>query len=502
MVQPKMSCNNKLSDIQHFFDNKTVLVTGATGFLGKLLVEKLLRTCNVRILYITIRPKKDKDVDERLKEYLNSDLFERVKSENTELLRKIKAVSADVTQPNIGLTNIDRDILKNAVNVVIHGAATIRFDESLRVATYTNVIGTEELLKLCMEFKNLTSVVYVSTAYSSCVQSEGHEVFYKPPLQSNQLISLVDALDDKVLDEITPSILGKWPNTYAFTKSVAEDCVKRMGNKLPIVVIRPSIVLSTAEDPLRGWADRPVGVSLVMINIMLGVIHTFQCNFEIVADVVPADYVVNCLLAAAMKVSQERKNHNFGYIPVYNCVTSTQNPVVWGDFSKYINLYVNLAPSSLQVWKMFFVRCTNKYHYAVLHFLLHFLPAFILDTIWRCFGKKRQLVKLYQRVDRYLNIVSYFTTNQWTFYNTNTQNLWKDLNETDQTLYPFDVKMINWESFFHSFFVGCRIYLLKDPLETVNQGHSKYFKLQVAHYMLITFLTIILLCILQLFLMI
>ena len=46
------------SDIAAFFNDKSVFITGATGFMGKVLVEKLLRCTNVRKIYLLIRPKK------------------------------------------------------------------------------------------------------------------------------------------------------------------------------------------------------------------------------------------------------------------------------------------------------------------------------------------------------------------------------------------------------------------------------------------------------------
>lgn len=59
------------SPVQEFFAGATVMVTGATGFVGKALVEKLLRCCpDLHVIYILIRPKKGMDVDGRYHELL------------------------------------------------------------------------------------------------------------------------------------------------------------------------------------------------------------------------------------------------------------------------------------------------------------------------------------------------------------------------------------------------------------------------------------------------
>jgi len=60
------------SPIQEFFRDAVVFLTGGTGFMGKVLVEKLLRTCpHIKHIYLLIRSKKGKNVDQRLE-----DIFE------------------------------------------------------------------------------------------------------------------------------------------------------------------------------------------------------------------------------------------------------------------------------------------------------------------------------------------------------------------------------------------------------------------------------------------
>ncbi|RZC32912.1 NAD binding 4 and/or Epimerase domain containing protein, partial [Asbolus verrucosus] len=55
-----------LSDIQKFYKDQTIFITGGTGFIGKLLIEKLLRVCyNLNAIYILIRPKRGKTVQQR-----------------------------------------------------------------------------------------------------------------------------------------------------------------------------------------------------------------------------------------------------------------------------------------------------------------------------------------------------------------------------------------------------------------------------------------------------
>jgi fatty acyl-CoA reductase len=61
------------SQIVEFFRDKSVLITGATGFLGKTLLEKLLRSCyDLKKIYLLVRSKKGKDPNERLEEITKS----------------------------------------------------------------------------------------------------------------------------------------------------------------------------------------------------------------------------------------------------------------------------------------------------------------------------------------------------------------------------------------------------------------------------------------------
>lgn len=60
--------NFEIPRISEFFSDKNVFVTGVTGFLGKVLLEKLLRSCpSIGNIYVLLRPKKDKDPKDRVR---------------------------------------------------------------------------------------------------------------------------------------------------------------------------------------------------------------------------------------------------------------------------------------------------------------------------------------------------------------------------------------------------------------------------------------------------
>ena len=72
VTHPKMVSSEDLS-VLHFYNGKRIFVTGATGFVGKVLIEKLFRSCpKIDKIYFLIRPKKTQDIQERTEEMIQS----------------------------------------------------------------------------------------------------------------------------------------------------------------------------------------------------------------------------------------------------------------------------------------------------------------------------------------------------------------------------------------------------------------------------------------------
>lgn len=124
--------------------------------MGKAVVDKLLRSCSdLDTIYLLIRPKKGKDVHSRLEELFDDPVFNRLRSEVPKFRHKIIAIQGDCTLAGLGLKLTDRQTLIDNINVVFHAAATVRFDEKIRLAVSINVHGTRDILELCMHLKHL-----------------------------------------------------------------------------------------------------------------------------------------------------------------------------------------------------------------------------------------------------------------------------------------------------------------------------------------------------------
>ncbi|XP_063904745.1 fatty acyl-CoA reductase wat-like [Zophobas morio] len=252
------------SQIKLVFKNQTIFLTGATGFLGKVMIAKLLTDCeDIKRIYMLLRPKKGKNSEQRFEEIFEQPCFELLKSKTSNWKEKVSLIEGDCEEPFLGISDDNLKILKNEVNFVIHLAANVRFDQSLKKAA-NNVKSTADLLELSKDIVNLKCFVLVSTAYSNCIYSHIKEEIYDPPIQPELLFSMVNGLDESVLTNLTPALLRKkWANTYVYSKCISEHLMKGAAKNFPTTIVRPSIVMNSVKEPEVGWIDNiygPIGL--------------------------------------------------------------------------------------------------------------------------------------------------------------------------------------------------------------------------------------------------
>lgn len=215
-------------------------------------------------------------------------------------MEKITIVEGSLSGDGLGLKPEMRAQITSEAQILIHTAADVRFDQHLKEAIETNVKGTYEMLKLAEETKNLLCFMYMSTAYANCPQMEIKETFYETPMDPFCMMKLAKMLsdDDKYeLKVFTEKIVHPWPNTYAYTKALAEELMRIYCQRLPIVVVRPSIIMMTYEDPIPGWLNNFYGINGVFTGVGMGVLRIFYIDNRKRADIIPADIVVNSSLA-------------------------------------------------------------------------------------------------------------------------------------------------------------------------------------------------------------
>ncbi|KAJ3641609.1 hypothetical protein Zmor_028109 [Zophobas morio] len=463
-----------VSEVQEFFKNQTVFITGSTGLLGKLVFRKLLATCDVKKIFLLLREKKGRSVEERVERLLESICFGNLESEKSRFIEKVFIMKGDCGLPGFGLSQDDRNLLVQETTCVIHSAATVRFDEHLRTAAYVNIRAVQDLVGLAKEMVNLRVVVYVSTAYSNSNQKYFiSEKFYKPPMKAQELMQLIKTLDDETLKSVTSELLNSWPNTYTFTKAIAENVIKDEGQNMPIAIVRPGVLMGTCQEPEPGWIDVIQGNTAFFIGTLLGIIHCQMVHDNVVA-MVPLDYAVNNILSSAWYTSTKSTNPT-----IYNLVGSGNNVITSANLRAFGKSLSRLYASVYAVSPYFLITTKKKYVLKFYQFWLHLVPAYAVDLIMLCLGKQRKFAKMYQKFHAVCEAVEFFTLNWWIFETTNTDILWKALNEKDRQLFPFNTELLDWERYVENCAIYGRVHLVHDPLETVPQGKRRQMLLKL-----------------------
>lgn len=91
--------------------------------------------------------------------------------------------------------------------MIFHVAASVRFDETLKVAVAVNISSTKEIIDLAKNCRKLESVVYVSTAFSHCPRKRIEERFYPTPVDPLKLINIMNNTPENDLPEVTKRYL-------------------------------------------------------------------------------------------------------------------------------------------------------------------------------------------------------------------------------------------------------------------------------------------------------
>ncbi|VVC31702.1 Hypothetical protein CINCED_3A003071 [Cinara cedri] len=371
--------------IAETYKDETVLITGFTGFLGKVLVEKLLRSCPIRNVAVIVRSKKGITAEQRVQDIYKQPLFDRLRREKPDFMNKIKVLDGCLEDPLMSLLKTDFDWILENVNLIFHCAATVRFNETLELATKINVHGTEKLLLLSKKIMNLKGIVHVSTIYSHCPRKEICEEYYPVPKVANNDLNNLCA--NKSLTEI----LGVWPNTYTFTKAIAENLLAISNeNHLPISIFRPSIIGCVKSEPQPGWVEGMNGPIAMVVPFILGLLRITALSENKKADIIPVDYTVNALICVMWDTINRYQNTNQLNIKpkIFNYVSSVESPITWDRFfNEMRNNYFEMPPLSA-VWYIFCFNTTNVWGIKILRFFLHWIPALVGDLYLIVTGKK------------------------------------------------------------------------------------------------------------------
>lgn len=320
-----------------YYAGRTILLTGATGLVGRAVLETLLRRLpQVHRVYIVIRPRKGdggalvSPAATLASEVLGSKAFDALREYHGENFTefagaRVRAIAGDVTRSGLGLDPGELERLADEVDLVINCAALAVFDAPLDQALRTNALSPGHVLEFAAGAAQPPFVAHVSTCY---VNNLAGPVFETDPVPGRsedgdpsgrfdvdeelaELQSMVAEIeasapggDDALLRRrmvdagLEHARRRGWNDTYTFTKALGEQFFARHRGSVPALILRPSIIESAVAHPAPGWIDGFRMVDPLIVGFARGQIFEFPGHPRSVLDVIPVDRVVNALLMA------------------------------------------------------------------------------------------------------------------------------------------------------------------------------------------------------------
>jgi HAD superfamily hydrolase (TIGR01490 family) len=346
--------------IREALDGKRLFLTGATGFLGTALLEKLLRSVPGCSIVLLVRPGKRSTVERRVqREVFGNDAFDRLRADlggrdafDAMVTERVQAVAGDVARDGLGLDDAGRAALASC-DVVVHSAATVSFDSPLDTAVEVNLLGPTRIARTLAELGVAPHLVSVSTCYVA-----GNRRGAAPEaLLADQPFTVdvdwrreVDAARraraDAEAESRTPEMLARfraearhdlgaagtpllaekteqhrqrwvsdrmveagraraaslgWPDAYAYTKALGERALSEERGDVPVSIVRPSIIESALAEPRPGWIRGFRMAEPVIVSYARGLLKEFPGVPEGVVDVIPVDLVAAATVAVAAR---------------------------------------------------------------------------------------------------------------------------------------------------------------------------------------------------------
>ncbi|WZZ17715.1 hypothetical protein YC2023_110804 [Brassica napus] len=158
--------------IFRFLQGKSYLITGATGFLAKVLIEKLVRASpETGKIFFLMKTEDQESANKRLyDEIISSDLFRLIKqthgsSYEAFMKSKLIPVVGDIGEDNLGIKSQMACNIRDKIDVIISCAGRTTFDDRYDSALNVNALGPGRLLSFGKGCKKLKLFLHISTAY-------------------------------------------------------------------------------------------------------------------------------------------------------------------------------------------------------------------------------------------------------------------------------------------------------------------------------------------------
>jgi alcohol-forming fatty acyl-CoA reductase len=492
--------------------NKRIAITGSTGFVGTALVERLLRGAPGCELVLLVRPSKRHDATERVRrEIFKNDCFNRLRAELKDtaepfeamVARRVTAIGGDVSTDGLGLNDHDRGVF-GSCDIVIHSAAAVAFDSPLDSAVEINLLGPTRIAETLNTLGVTPHLVAVSTCYVAGnrrgnapeeLTSDGpfdlglnwrKEVAAARRLRSDteSLSRLPDQLRhfrSEAHKELgaagAPALAAKteslreawvkaelveagraraasvgWPDAYAYTKALGEQALTETKGKVPVSIVRPSIIESALAEPFPGWIRGFRMAEPVILSYARGLLKEFPGVPEGTVDVIPVDIVVAAIIAVAA-AGPERA------APITQVASGGSNPLkykmlvdnVRAWFTEHPLYDAEGQPIVVPEWQ-FPARGRVKEQLKRAKFIaekteraLQTLPLRGKQAAWA--AKLEDTKNEIDRAYEYVQLYGLYTECEAIYQVDNLMTMWNSLDATDQAAFNFDPRSVDWPTY-------------------------------------------------------
>jgi thioester reductase-like protein len=368
--------------VRKALDGKHLMLIGVTGFIGKVWLVNLLSDLpDVGRIYLLIRRQKANSALRRFEKMVEESpvfdpLHERYGANMARFLaERVEVVEGDASQPGLGLSLEVSERLKNSLDVVVNSSGLTDFNPDLRDALATNVEAVLHVLNFVRASKR-AGLLHLSTCYVAGARdgrvSEKLRPNYTPAgiadfdaerehASLQQLIEQANRMagSREITEQLRAEALAKehaakdlhgpalehqirknrirwlrnylieagtkrakergWPNTYTFTKSLAESLIATFGRDLPVAVVRPAIVETSLGKPFVGW-NEGINTSASLSYLLGTYFRQLPTNERKRLDIIPVDAVCRGMMLIAAAVVERR------HARVYQLATSVTNP--------------------------------------------------------------------------------------------------------------------------------------------------------------------------------
>ncbi len=466
--------------VQTALSGKRVLITGSTGFLAKVVLEKLLRTVpDIGRIVLLIRG----DARARFEsEIATSSIFDRLRAERPDFLvqrfaDKIECISGEVTAPGFGLPIQAFNALARRIDLVINAAASVNFREALDEALAINAVSVQNITELARAGN--APLIQVSTCYVNGYHrgamleqivtparaamprhADGH---YELSGLLRHLQHRIAQLRAEVSDAaelsrrltalgIAEANYHGWNDTYTFTKWIGEQLAMAAMRGRALTIVRPSIIESTLQEPAPGWIEGVKVADAIILAYARGKTNLFPAKPEQVVDIIPADLVANSIILAAAEALQAPPA-----MRIYQACTGASNPVTVGRVIELIQ------GESKRNWRQY----ERLFHQPPRHeFRVVSRPAFLvmlraMRIAAGAWSGVRKLVGAGEsprlealRTTQLLALTfSFYTAPRYVFHGDRLQALAQRFSAEDQRSYNVDTRAIDWQDYL------CRVHM-------------------------------------------